>query len=394
MNRISSVEKFSPVSRLLAALVITLLALAGLDRLSDGEGRSSFSIAPAAQAGSTYADLASGSLNFSITPATANLISANDNWSGFASVEGYFGENLTATHGIDPQTVLGTEFSGNNLPNTPRQVNANKGNPSAYNAGGLAEFDSGSYLAIGFQGNVQANPYLVFYINSLNRANVTISYDVTDIDGGSNNAVSPVALQYRVGTNGLFTNIPAGYIADATDGPNIGGRITSKSVMLPADAWNKPQVQIRIITTNAANTSGGSTPDEWVGVNNVVVSSILPTAAPVEVSGRVLNSQGRSVRGAVVSAYDEVGARQSAVTNTFGYYRFTKMMAGEPYVLSVQAKGYQFDSKFLSPTQNLANVDFISSPPTPLQTRPVSTAPEPSQPLIATPKSTRRKVIE
>ena len=394
MNRNSTSKKFSQSSRLFTALILSPLFLAGLIYLSEADGPVPISISPAVHAGSAYANLASGNLNFSITPATANVITANDNWTGFASVEGYFGQNLTTTHGLDPQTVLGTEFSGNTLPNTPRQVAANKSNPNAFNAGGLAEFDSGPYLAIGFQGNVQANPYLVFYVNTLNRANVKISYEVTDIDGGSNDAVSPVALQYRVGSTGLFTNMPAGYIADATDGPNISGRVTSKSVTLPTGAWNQAQVQIRIITTNAANASGGSSPDEWIGVNNVVVSSVAPTAAPVEVAGRVLSGQGRSISGAVITAYDEVGTRQFAVTNTFGYYRLTKMMAGESYVLSVQAKGYQFDSIFLSPTQSLASVDFISLPPAPVQTKPVSTASALVKPAVDAPVTTKRKVIE
>lgn len=209
---------------------------------------------------------------------------------------------------------------------------------------------------------MQANPYLVFYVNTLNRGNVTISYEVKDIDSGSNNAVSPVALQYRVGTTSLFTNIPAGFIADATDGPNIGGRVTAQSVTLPVDAWHQPQVQIRIITTNAANTSGGSTPDEWVGVNNVVISSVAPTSAPVEIVGRVLTPEGRSINGVVVTALDLMGDRRSAVSNAFGYYRLTDLTAGQSYILSAQAKRYQFDPKFLSPSETLSNVDFVSVP--------------------------------
>ena len=378
------VKKDRLISRLAAAIVVSVSILAGFSRFSDTSGPLSVSISPTVHAGSTYASLASGNLNFSITPATANVIASNDNWSGFPSVEGYFGQNLTATHGIDPQTVLGTEFSGNTLPNTPTQVNANKGNPSAYNAGGLAEFDSGTYLAIGFQGNVQANPYLVFYVNTLNRANVTINYEVTDIDSGSNNAISPVALQYRVGTTGLFTNLPEGYIADATDGPNIGGRLTSKSVTLPNNTWNQPQVQIRIITTNAANTSGGSTPDEWIGVNNVVVSSLTPTSAPIDVVGRVLTPEGRPIKGAVVSAYDAMGDQRSAVSNSFGYFRLADLTAGETYVFSVQSKKYKFDPILLSPSENLSSMDFVSVP-----LRPVRPQPGPDRP-----PGIKRKTIE
>jgi uncharacterized protein len=100
------------------------------------------------------------------------------------------------------------------------------------------------------QGNVQANPYLVFYVNSLGRTGLAISYELTDIDGGSNNWVSPVALQYCVGSTGPFTNLPAGYVADATQGPNISGLVTTRNVALPPDSFNQPVVQLRLITTS------------------------------------------------------------------------------------------------------------------------------------------------
>jgi len=245
-------------------------------------------ITPSAPATGVYFNLASGNLNLSVSPATVNQITTNDVWTAVASVEGYEGKNLTATHGVDPQTVLNTEFANTLLPNAPTQVAANKGNPSAFNAGGLAEFDGGTYLAIGFQGNVQANPYLVFYLDTTGRTSVTMTYDVQDIDAGSNDSVSPIALQYRVGDTGSFTNIPAGFIADATDG-GVAGRTTHMSVVLPVAANNQAKVQVRLITTNAANSAGNSTPDEWIGVNNVVVSS--SPSSPSQVSGFERNSR-------------------------------------------------------------------------------------------------------
>jgi hypothetical protein len=87
----------------------------------------------AVRANSTYTSLSAGSLAFNLTAASTNLISSNDNWSGVPSVEGYFGENLTASQGVDPQTVLNTEFASDTLPNSPTNVSANKGNPSAFN---------------------------------------------------------------------------------------------------------------------------------------------------------------------------------------------------------------------------------------------------------------------
>jgi len=318
-------------------------------------------ITPGAPATSVYFNLASGNLNLSVSPATVNQITTNDVWTGVASVEGYEGKNLTATHGVDPQTVLNTEFANTLLPNAPTQVAANKGNPSAFNAGGLAEFDGGTYLAIGFQGNVQANPYLVFYLDTTGRTSVTMTYDVQDIDAGSNDSVSPIALQYRVGDTGSFTNIPAGFIADATDG-GVAGRTTHMSVVLPVAANNQAKVQVRLITTNAANSAGNSTPDEWIGVNNVVVSSSpsSPTAAAVVVSGRVLTDDGRGLRNAVVLLMDQQGNHRLTTTGSFGYYRFDEVEAGQTYVVMVRSKLFRFAPRVLNLMDNLTDVDFVA----------------------------------
>lgn len=364
--------RFETFSRTIAALILGIaLSIAplnagffttGISSIDETLGR--LATSQKVEANSSHANLASGNLSFSVNAGNTNQISSNDDWLGVNSVEGYFGQNLTATHGVDPQTVLGTEFGSNALPSPGNsQVNANKGNPSAYNAGGVTEFDTGSYLAIGFQGNVQANPYLVFYLNTTGRSNVTISYTVMDIDGGSNDAVSPIALQYRVGSTGLFTNLPDGYIADVTQGPNLSGQTFSKSVVLPAAAANQPQVQVRLITTNAADSGGGSTPDEWIGVNNFTISSFAPTAAPADISGRVMSHDGRSVSGAIVTLVDEFGLQRTAATNSFGYYRLTGINVGTTYVVAVASKRYQFEPQVVTLMDSIAGLNFYSLGP-------------------------------
>ena len=62
-------------------------------------------------------------------------------------------------------------------------------------------------------------PNLVVSINTTGRANISISYNLRDIDGTADNAIQPVALQYRIGNAGNFINVPAGFVADATTGP-------------------------------------------------------------------------------------------------------------------------------------------------------------------------------
>lgn len=354
INRFAVLRYISMIF-LVGSLLLSLLSATGFWSTKLG-------LSPTVHANSVYFNLTSGSLNFNLTASSTSMITTNDNWDGVNSVEGYFGQNLTATHGVDPQTVLTSEFA--TLPSAGNtQVAANKGNPSAFNAGGLAEFDSGSYLAIGFQGNVQANPYMVFYLNTTGRNTIHFNYTVQDIDSGSNDSVSQLALQYRVGETGNFTNVPAGYIADATDG-GVAGRITTKNVTLPAAVNNQPKVQVRLITTNAANSSGSSTPDEWLGINSITVSSLSPTAAGVTVGGRVLDANGRPIRGAQVSLMDQSGVTRTAVTNPFGHYLFDGMAAGEIVMVSVSGK----NREFAEPTQvitvfgDLLTVDFTASP--------------------------------
>jgi hypothetical protein len=191
-----------------------------------------------------------------------------------------------------------------------------------------------------------------------------MSYDVIDIDGGNNDAVTQMALQYRVGETGNFVNIPGGYVADATDGNRTSGRLTKIFVTLPAAALNQPKVQVRVLTTFGADSTGAQTPNEWVGVNNFVISNIPPTAGKVSVAGRVITAYKRPISNASVTMYDSTGNTRTVVTNPFGFYRFDDVPAGSLYVFTVFSKRYVF----LEPTQllqingEIKSLDFIAEP--------------------------------
>jgi hypothetical protein len=347
--------------RTVSALIFAVSLLAGPVIFSDSDSDSPLAsaarrLSPSARASSVYTALASSDLVLEVSAATANNISSNDDWSGVVSVEAYEGKNLSAA-GTDPQTVLTTEFLNNALPAAGQtSVAANKGNPSAYNVGGIAEFDTGTELGIGLQGNVTAdNPYIVFYLNTLGVSAAYMSYQLKDIDAGSNNAPSPVALQYRVGGTGLFTNIPAGYVAVATDGPTISGRISQKNITLPAAALGQAQVQVRIIAANSAGS------DEWVGVNNVRFTRLSPSAAPVTLGGRVRTSTGMPVSKATVSMNDGAGNVRSTLSNSFGYFTFADVPAANTYIFAVKSRRYVFVSEYQVYTANedFDGIDFI-----------------------------------
>ncbi len=124
---------------------------------------------------------------------------------------------------------------------------------------------SNPVVALNGSGSADA-PNLDLYMNSTGRQQVTVSYNLRDIDGSADNTNQQVALQYRIGGSGNFINVPAAYVADASTGPSLATLVTPVSVSLPE--WtNVADLQFRIITTNAPGN------DEWIGVDDISVTS-------------------------------------------------------------------------------------------------------------------------
>jgi predicted extracellular nuclease len=221
---------------------------------------------------------------FSQNWSNVGLITTNDDWSGVQGIEGYLGQDITTATGTDPQTLLGVSAVANDL-----DVIANQ-NSASITSGGVAEFDGIADPTIALQGSGTADaPYLLIYLNTTGQSNINISYKVRDIDATTDNAVQPVALQYRVGNSGNFTNVPAGFIADATTGPSLATLVTPVSVTLPAAVNNQPLVQVRIITSNAVGN------DEWVGIDDISVTTGV--APPTVLAGTGAASPGAVIIG-------------------------------------------------------------------------------------------------
>lgn len=206
-----------------------------------------------------FADATYQTLPFSQNWSNTGLISTNDNWAGVPGIIGYIGDDATTTSAIaNPQLIL--------APGTMTiDVIANSTNTSITN-GGVAEFELGN-PTIALQGSGAADtPFILLHLNTSGFQNIQVAYNLRDIDGSADNAVQPVALQYRIGSSGNFINVPAAYVADASSGPSLATLVTPVSVTLPTDADNQPQLQVRIITANASGS------DEWVGIDDIMIS--------------------------------------------------------------------------------------------------------------------------
>lgn len=218
-----------------------------------------FLASASAHADATFHALSSGA--FTQDWNDAALITHNDDWSGVASIIGFRGDGLAPTPGTNPQTVLSDGSA------TPVDVIANKTNPDTLSSGGVAEFALADPV-VALQGSGTAvAPQLVLYLDSSGVHNIHLSADIRDIDGSADNAIQPLAVQFRAGALGDYTDLAAAFIGDASDGPRLAGRVTPIDVVLPALANDVAELFIRFITTNAVGS------DEWLGIDNIRVSA-------------------------------------------------------------------------------------------------------------------------
>jgi len=322
MNKISDKKLRTMLIKTSFGIVLALVFAIGGNCLLSDKQLSNF--IPTAHADTTYFNLTSGNLSQDWT--NTGLITTNNDWSGVPSITGYSADTSVAV-GTDPQTVVADITTVNVIANSVAT------NP---NVGGVYESELAN-PTISFNGAGSAdNPNIVIYLNSTGRQDVTVNYTVRDLDSSADDAVQQVALQYRIGTTGNFTNVPAGFIMDATTASSAI-QTTTRSVVLPDATDNQAQLQVRILTTNAAGS------DELIGIDDILVTSVVgPAAVGATASGRVTLPNGRGIFRAVVTMTDSQGNVQTAYTNQQGYFNFTDVAGGETYIFTATHRRYQF----------------------------------------------------
>jgi uncharacterized protein len=274
-------------------------------------------------AGAAFADSTPQTLPFAEPWTLAGQITADDDWSGVLGVQGFRGDGVTAATGADPQTLLAADDPG------VIDVNAGQTSPDTFATGGVTEFElANPVVALSGSGTADA-PYLKLYLDTTGQSGVTVRYALRDIDGSADDAVQPVALHFRVGGSGAFTNVPAAFVADASSGPGLATLVTPVCVVLPAAADGQALVEVRIMTAKA----GGN--DEWIGVDDINVSTAgCGASQPILTVGDVSLAEG------------------NAGTTTFAF----------PLLLSAPAGpgGVTFDAATVNGTATTANNDYVA----------------------------------
>jgi hypothetical protein len=160
---------------------------------------------------------------------------------------------------------------------------------------------------------------------------------------GSNVPVTITGLPNQV------VNIPVGLLGDVT--LTINERISSGTGDLTVNALRVDLTLTGLASTRVLVSSAHSD----------IVCKIGVTAAPVSLSGRVLDAYGRQVANAIVSVTDSSGTVRSARTNTFGYYSFGSLTAGQSYLVKVSSKAAQYAPRLFSASQDFEGFDLYPS---------------------------------
>ena len=116
---------------------------------------------------------------------------------------------------------------------------------------------------------------------------------------------------------------------------------------------------------NSGDT-GGILQDDWTNIWQDKVDllrrlwTIAPTAASVEIGGRVMNESEKGIFNARITMTDGEGNLRFARTNPFGFYRFRDISVGEVYNFSIKSKSYNFAPQPAFVGDEINNLNFTA----------------------------------
>jgi hypothetical protein len=89
---------------------------------------------------------------------------------------------------------------------------------------------------------------------------------------------------------------------------------------------------------------------------------LAPTAAHVTAAGSVLSADRRAIPYAILKMTSRDGAVFSTRTNQFGAFRFTELTAGQNYIMTVSAKGYDISPRVMQMLDDRSDLMILANP--------------------------------
>jgi len=132
-----------------------------------------------------------------------------------------------------------------------------------------------------------------------------------------------------------------------------------RAFRIPTGGGAATQVASNLDTTSRTVTAPNVTEfSDWT-----LAQSLAPTAAMVGIGGRIITTNGKPIAGTTIVLTDSSGRQRSVVSNSFGYYRFNDVAAGETYIVTAAGKRYTFEqpSRILNVNDEMMDVNFIGN---------------------------------
>jgi len=233
----------------------------------------------------------------------------------------------------------------------------------------LSDFDTGFVIPNNFVGRAVIDPHDVntAYI-TLAAFGVTNVWKTTTLSSFAEEGKPGIAPVWMAANSGLPQVPVNAFIVDPSDSFRLYAG-TDIGVYTSGDGganWipfgtGLPKVAVFDIAMTAGSNATRKVRIATHGRGMWEIPALAPTAATVSVSGRVTNANGTGVSRATVTITSSEGILRSALTNSFGYYRFDDVQVGQNHILQVSSKRYQFQPQVIFVTEDMENVNFTAS---------------------------------
>jgi len=222
--------------------------------------------------------------------------------------------------------------------------------PSLSTSGDQVLAYQGSAAAPTFIAGIHANGYTTGLGDCGNTTDASWDPDCIDTVGGTvgNTSFSKKPATLTAGVSSLYLGIAGVNNSDPDNAVfNCTGPLTT-----PA--------QIRTAVNNQANwvKTNGTPPN--LNLPSTCTYLGIPSAAEVDVGGRVMTADGSGIRGAIVTLTSLDGIVRTTVSSSLGYFRFTGVMSGETYVVGVASKRYVIAPRTVVIADELNDLDLIA----------------------------------
>jgi hypothetical protein len=243
---------------------------------------------------------------------------------------------------VDPKLAPLGNYGGA----TPTQA-LNAGSP-AINAGSNSEALDATGAGLAFDQRGAGALRIMGEIVDLGAFEQNVSFNQTTLANGS------VGINFSVQFSATrLTNLPPFTEGSEIVAPTAFEIVSVAGEQLPPGLALSPTGLLSGTPTMAgayAFTVKATDTDGIAGTSRYALNILAPTAAAVTVSGKVQTAGGSGIRNVVVTLTDSSGNTRTALTTSFGNFRFEGVAAGEIYVIGVVSKKYTFDQ----PTQILS----------------------------------------